>query len=289
MSTWRFGVSTHLYHAERLDREHLAAIAAHGFDAVEVFATRTHFDYHDTAAVGRLAEWLDDTRLTLHSMHAPICASLVDGVWGETYSTAVVDETRRRRAVAQAEAALAVARTIPYRYLVAHLGVPGSDVAGDNGRDAARRSVEELSRLADAVGVRVALEVIPNALSSADSLVRLIEDELKLPNVGICFDIGHAFIMGDAVEAIETCSGHLVTTHLHDNQGRSDDHLVPFEGGIDWPAALLAMQKVGYDGAWMFEVANTGSTSAVLDRTVRARRRIEDALEVHSSEFKVQN
>jgi sugar phosphate isomerase/epimerase len=277
MSSVRFGVSTHLFHAERLGRDHLVEIAARDFDAVEVFATRTHFDYHDAQAIDRLAEWLDDTRLVLNSLHAPICASFVDGVWGEPFSTAPADDTRRRRAVAEASAALEVARRIPYRYLVVHLGVPGT-VPADNGRDAARRSVEALHQQAGAVGVQLALEVIPNPLSSAESLVRLIEDELELPDLGICFDIGHAFIMGDPVEAIETCSGHVVTTHLHDNQGRSDDHLVPFDGGIDWGGAIVALQKIGYDGVWMFEVANTGSPSSVLDRTSRARRRLEATL-----------
>ncbi len=85
MSTPRFGVSTHLYHDQRLDRDHLVEIAAHGFECLEVFATRTHFDYHDSVAVRTLAEWLDDTRLELSSMHAPISASLIDGVWGETF------------------------------------------------------------------------------------------------------------------------------------------------------------------------------------------------------------
>ena len=39
----QFGVSTHLYHDARLDRDHLVEIAAHGFNAVEIFATRTHW------------------------------------------------------------------------------------------------------------------------------------------------------------------------------------------------------------------------------------------------------
>ena len=43
------------------------------------------------------------------------------------------------------------------------------------------------------------------------------------------------------VEAIETVSEHLVTTHVHDNHGRTDDHLVPFEGSIDWPSARVTM------------------------------------------------
>ena len=49
----RFGISTHLFHDRRLERDHLAQIASYGFEAIEVFATRTHFDYHDEAAVAR--------------------------------------------------------------------------------------------------------------------------------------------------------------------------------------------------------------------------------------------
>ena len=33
---------------------------------------------------------------------------------------------------------------------------------------------------------------------------------------------------------------------------------MPFEGRIDWRTALFATQKVGYEGVWMFELANTG-------------------------------
>jgi len=29
-----------------------------GFEAVELFATRTHFDYHNPAAVADLQQWL---------------------------------------------------------------------------------------------------------------------------------------------------------------------------------------------------------------------------------------
>ncbi len=282
MSTLRFAVSTHLYHDQRLERDHLVEIAAHGFDAVEVFATRTHFDYHDGVAVRTLAEWLEDTRLALHSLHAPISASLTNGAWGESFSTAVADEPRRRKALAEVEAALAVARTIPYQYLVVHLGVPDAAKPGasDNNREAARRSVEALLEMAARVDVQIALEVIPNPLSSAEALVSLIEGDLDGARAGICLDVGHAFLMGDLGDAIETCSGHLVTTHLHDNRGTADDHLTPGEGGIDWPAALMALQKIGYDGAWLFEVANTSTPRAVLEKTVRARRQFEKLLDL---------
>ncbi len=282
MSSLRFGVSTHLYHDQRLDREHLVEIAAHGFECVEVFATRTHFDYHDGGAVRSLAEWLEDTRLTLNSVHAPICASLINGQWGETFSNAIADDQRRRKALVEAEAALSVAQTIPYNDLVVHLGVPDSQhpLPSDNSREAARRSVDELQTMASRAGVRLAIEVIPNALSSAESLVRFIESDLERAKVGICMDVGHAFLMGDLGDAIEACSGHLVTTHLHDNHRQTDDHLAPGEGSIDWPATLMSLQKVGYDGAWMFEVANTSTPQTVLEKIVKARRRFEALLDV---------
>lgn len=282
MNRPRFGLSTHLYHDVRLDREHLVEIAAHGFDCVEVFATRTHFDYHDPSAVGALAEWLDDTRLTLYSLHAPITASYVDGAWGEVFSNATPDEQRRRRTLSEADAALAVAQSIPYRVLVVHLGVPDTvpGAAGDNSREAARRSVEELHARAERAGVRLALEVIPNALSRPEALVALIEEDLEGLDLGICLDVGHAHLMGDLSDAIEICSGHILSTHLHDNGGRSDDHLVAGEGTIDWAATLMGLQKVGYDGPWMFEIANTSTARAVLEKAERARRRFEALLDL---------
>lgn len=277
-----FGVSTHLYHDRRLDRDHLVEIAAHGFDCIELFATRTHFDYHDTQAVRALAEWLDDTRLTLNSLHAPICASLINGEWGEMFSTAVADDQRRRKALTEAQAALSVAQVIPFKHLVVHLGVPDSLTPGasDNSRDAARRSVDDLQAMAEPSGVGLALEVIPNRLSSAEALVSLIENDLEGADIGICMDVGHAFLMGDLGDAIETCSGHLVTTHLHDNRRKSDDHLAPGDGAIDWPLALMALQKIGYDGTWLFEVANTSTPRAVLEKTDKARRRFEKLLDI---------
>lgn len=276
----RFGLSTHLYHDQRLNRDHLVEIAAHGFEAVEVFATRSHFDYHDRDAIASLAEWLGDTGLALHSIHAPIVESFVGGRWGETFSNARTEETQRTRSVREAEAALGIAKRVPAGYFIVHLGVPAAQdpQAGDNNREAARRSLEEISALAHAVGVRVAVEIIPNGLSGAGDLVELIEDDLELPGLGICLDFGHAFMMGDLVEAVEAISGHLLTTHVHDNGGRNDDHLVPFEGAIDWAAALTAMQKVGYDGAYVLEVANTSSPGTVLGKAARARDRFERIL-----------
>lgn len=276
----RYGISTHLFHDVPLESRHLAEIAARGFDAIELFATRPHFDYRDGSAVDRLADWLRGTGLSIHSMHAPITTFDVAARRGSSLSNAWSDAAERRAAVDETIAALAVAQQIPVQFLVLHLGVPDNpaNAAGINTRDAARRSLEEIHAVAAPLGVQVAVEVIPNGLSAPEALVALIEDDLELPDVGLCLDYGHAFLMGDVVDAVETLSGHLVTTHVHDNDGRGDDHLLPFDGKIDWAAALMATQKIGYDGTLMFEVAATASAPTVLDRTRHVRTRFEELL-----------
>jgi sugar phosphate isomerase/epimerase len=117
---------------------------------------------------------------------------------------------------------------------------------------------------------------MPNALSTPTSLCRLIEEELEGLDVGICLDYGHANLLGDVAEAIETISGHLLTTHVHDNAGKRDEHLVPFGGRIDWDVAMMATQKIGYDGVLMLEVADTGDPVEVLKRAAAARERLEE-------------
>jgi sugar phosphate isomerase/epimerase len=276
-----FGVSSHLYHNARLGREHLLEVAASGFDALELFATRTHFDYHNPASVADLQQWLAEAGLTLHSVHAPIGESYANGRWGPRLNLASADAAERERALAEAELALQIGRRIPFRFFVTHLGLPRSDQApGSSTREAARRSIEALHAAAQPLGVQVAVEVIPNELSRAGTVVHFLEEVLDPAGVGLCLDFGHAHIDGDVVDAIETVAEHLVTTHVHDNRGRADDHLVPFDGSIDWPSALTAVQKVGYEGMLLFEVGAHGSAKDTLQKVRKVRERMEQMLDI---------
>ncbi len=275
----RFGISTHLYHDRRLAREHLTQIASYGFDTIELFATRSHFDYHDESAIAQLAAWLSETGLTLASVHAPIAESLTNGQWNGALSNAVSDNLKRQKAVREAGAALQIAKRIPFGILAVHLGTPGSySQPGDNHRASAFRSADEICELAEPFGIRVALEVIPNDLSSAASLVAMIEQDLNADQIGICLDFGHAHLMGDVADTIETAAEHVVTTHVHDNRRRSDDHLVPYLGSINWDMALMTMQKIGYEGTYLMELSNTSAPETVLDEARRARQRFERTL-----------
>jgi len=273
----RFGISTHLFHGERLTRRHLERIAAEDFPLVEIFATRTHFDYHSTAAADELRRWLDDLSLTAWSMHAPITDRFVGGQWGRAYSTATSDGPRRQEALDETVAAMRSACALGCTVLVVHLGIPQGQPIGadDNQRGALQRSLVSLAEASAAAGLRLALEVIPNDLATPDALVAWLTGDLELGDAGVCVDFGHAHLMGGSAEAVEVLSGHILTTHVHDNRGRSDDHLVPFTGTIDWPGTVMALSKVGYAGPLMFELPDHGDADRTLHQAVSARRRLQ--------------
>ena len=130
---------------------HLREIAAHGFDAVEVFATRSHFDYHDEEAIRTLKDWLAEAHLELHSVHAPITDVFANGRASACFQRRLVTPTRGKPTLHEIGGGTEIAKTIPFKFLVVHLGVPVAQQPearrqDDNYRDAAIRSVEEIHR-----------------------------------------------------------------------------------------------------------------------------------------------
>jgi sugar phosphate isomerase/epimerase len=282
----RFGLSTHLFHGERLTRAHLEAVAAHGFSDVEICATRSHADYHDPGAMDELAGWLSDLGLAARSLHAPFADRFADGRWGRALSIASTSAAARAEGVDETTRAIDAARRLGCPTVVLHVGLPRGQAIppGDNDPGAARRSLETLAEVAAAARVRLALEVMPNDLSTPGALLEAI-DALDLEMFGVCLDLGHAHLMDGAPESVEMASGHVIATHLHDNRGLHDEHLVPFEGTVDWSATLTALWKVGYAGPFIFEVAGRGDAPGVLDRTVGARERLQGILDGLSEPF----
>ena len=85
----------------------------------------------------------------------------------------------------------------------------------------------------------------------------------------ICMDTGHtnkAFNVGaddgsavpDVVESIYMFGKDLKVLHLNDNNGFTDQHLPPLmkmQGGVKWKEVFEALDAIGYDGYYNFELA----------------------------------
>ena len=76
----------------------------------------------------------------------------------------------------------------------------------------------------------------------------------EYPNVGICWDFGHANEAGlDQVNALEMLGKRVKAIHVNDNTAVFDDHLTPFCGSVKWEEIMPCLQQIGYEGAFVYE------------------------------------
>lgn len=230
-------LSTYRYIRHPLGPSLLAEIAQAGIPAVEIFCALGHFAYRSPQAVRELAETLDENHLELHSLHSPTERDIAAGRdSGVPISISETERVRRIDAVDEVKRAIEVAERVPFRYLVQHIG-HGREMADPRKFEAAFNSLEHLVIFAKHRGVTIAVENTPSELGSPESLQQFIK-ETHLKDLRLCLDVGHAHLDSSVDAAFELMRERLVTTHIHDNHGEKDEHLLPYEGTIDWDALL---------------------------------------------------
>jgi sugar phosphate isomerase/epimerase len=235
-------LSTYRYIHQPLGAALFSEIVHAGIREIEVFCAPSHFSYREPQAVREYASSLSDHGIRVHALHSPTERDLAPGrESGVPISICDPERIRRLDAVDEVKRALEVAERIPFRYLVQHMG-HGRQMADQQRIDAAFSSLERLVIFAKQLGVTIALENTPGELGAPASLQRFIA-ETHLHDVRLCFDIGHAHIDTGVAPSFEAMHDRIVTTHLHDNHGDKDEHLLPYEGTIDWDAALAGMAR----------------------------------------------
>ena len=235
-------LSTYLFVSKRLTPELLTQIADAGFQGVEIFASRSHFDYSTRADVRSMAMALADRRLQLASLHAPSSRDLsVNREGGTPLSITEVERVRRVEAMDELKRVLDVAEDLPFSRLILHMG--GSrEAANPRKRDAAFSSLEHLTLHAKHLGVTVCIENTTSEMGEP-AYLRAFVDETRLSRLRFNFDIGHAHLaegpVADRVaKSFEPLRNLVASAHIHDNHGEKDEHLAPYDGTIDWRAAL---------------------------------------------------
>src|SRR5579862_2690109 len=211
-------ISTYVYVKERLHPGLLDGLVRGGAQAIEIFAARQHLDYANRKQhVREIADWFHTSGIPLHSVHSPMFADYEGGRAGSPpVNVAATDRAHRIEAMDEIKRAIEVAEQIPFRFLVQHIGVSGESF-DERKFEAAITSIEHLRAFAKPLGVRILLENIPNELCTPEKLVEMIQTA-HFDDVGICFDFGHAHMMGSVGEAFETVRKLVCSTHIHDNK-----------------------------------------------------------------------
>lgn len=193
------------------------------------------------------------------------CDSL-HGLFGPDLDPSSTSKSQRQYAIdtykSEGELALAIGRDRGEKceLVVVHcspaLEKPPSPAEHADRHDALRKSVAQLGRFGEDIGVRYAFENLPAPHipgANVTELAELIAD-VSAPNTGICFDSAHADLVSDAVEGLRQTDGRMIYMHLTDHAADADDHEMLTRGSIDPDALAAAMAELNYDHTMMLEV-----------------------------------
>lgn len=109
---------------------------------------------------------------------------------------------------------------------------------------------EELFRYAQEKGVVPALE-------NQRYLENLAYFMDRYQSPGFCWDCGHEYGFSKGIRFLELFGHRAVALHIHDNRcgTDTDDHLLPFDGSIDFSQVAHQLARSGYQGTLMLEVS----------------------------------
>ena len=102
-----------------------------------------------------------------------------------------------------------------------------------------------------------------NAGRAAERIDRF-NDKYNAEVLGFCFDTGHANLVGiDFEDFITRLGKRLKVLHVHDNDGISDLHQIPFtftksrenKPSTDWDGFIRGLRAIDFDGTISFETA----------------------------------
>lgn len=107
----------------------------------------------------------------------------------------------------------------------------------------------------------VGLDRIKRIVDAAEKFnVKIAFENLRMPKyldyitsnidsskVGICYDSGHNNYCYPAESIIRKYKDKIYAVHLHDNFGRSDEHLIPFDGNAPWYEITRSLADSSYN------------------------------------------
>jgi hexulose-6-phosphate isomerase len=125
--------------------------------------------------------------------------------------------------------------------------------------EALRQTYEALCELAGEAeerGVAIAIENVWNQFLLSPVEMRDLIDRVNSPMVRVYFDVGNVLKLGFPQDWIETLGRRIARVHLKDFKiamGNLDGFCPLGEGDADWPAIMLALERIGYTGPLTYE------------------------------------
>jgi sugar phosphate isomerase/epimerase len=220
------------------DRDVYSAIDIVGkskFKWIELRCDSPHFKYEDLSEIKKVKKRLKKGGIKAIALHPPGWVDL-----------GTEEEWTRMKSVREVEKTILIANRLKTPRIIVH---PGSK----NGiLKQVELSLNEIKEFADEWKVEPVLEnTIPPYFGSEPEILKSLSNKFDL---NICIDTSHAASRGDRIEEfLNKLSDRIKHFHISNSYMEGgDDHLIPFEGKIDWLPLKDFLNK--FDGYIIFEL-----------------------------------
>jgi fructoselysine 3-epimerase len=240
------GLSTFLYCHYSL-QEAIQRINIAGYDAVEIWGGRPHAYRKDLREheIRNIRNMIDDLGLEVSSFDP---AQL-----GYPSSLCSPIEGIRMDSVRYIQDSIETGVRLGASVITVFPGHTLHDQDLDDGWERLADSLDRICEFAGHYNVLVAIE--PGNKYQTDLINTTIQavdmiDQLGCDNLGVLFDCGNSMISGeDTSTAIENLGDRLITVHINDNDGKTDQKLIPGHGQFDFRLLLHALRLILYEGS----------------------------------------
>lgn len=118
-------------------------------------------------------------------------------------------------------------------------------------------ALTEVARRTAHIDMYICLEnLCGGAPTSIERILELIR-RVGSPKFGICLDTGHLNVThaNEQKDFILKAGKLLKALHIADNQGETDQHMIPFgRGNVNWQGVMEGLREIDYDGLFNYEI-----------------------------------
>ncbi len=172
---------------------------------------------------------------------------------------------------------MAVCAFLECSYIVIH-GFKLARFLGSEDREweETEKFIDSIAPMAKEMGITICIENLYDGIgghllegpccdvAKAAERIDRINEKYRAEVLGFCFDTGHANLVGIDFERFITGLGErLKVLHIHDNDGISDLHQIPFtfaktrenKSSTDWEGFIRGLRQIRFQGTLSFETA----------------------------------
>lgn len=254
---WKIGLSTGWQ--GKASRETFEFYRDNGIENIEVSMGHDNFLKIDWDEVGKNAR---ECGINLWSVHLPFMPYKIIN-FGDTAGPA------REYTIQMAKNAIDRMGEQKIPHLVIHSGVDMYDP--ENREKCMQNACDALAELAEygaPKGVTICIENMPRTGlgNTIEEMKRLVASH---PALRVCFDTNH-LLRNRHVDFIRELGDKIVTLHVSDYDFHDERHVLPYEGDIKWIELVEELEKVNYNGVWMYECGLGERKAVIRERPVTA-------------------